>query len=126
MNQHQIKSLVQLIGLASLGYGTYEAWATVRAINTLGGIVGVSDLAARTAAMTGYGFKDLMLNSPFVWIGAALIIAPYLVGLGGGSSSSRASEAQVPPQQQGFTPCPHCSQPVLPGSSVCGACGKFI
>lgn len=131
MDQRQWKSLLQLLGLGSLAFGLYDVWADYRviyqanaAMNQVAqglGVNGAQNMVSSMADGFGYGLTDLLLKSPWLWVGILLIIAPYVVGLAGAGTPTRANPVSAPLDL--FVNCQQCGGAVKESAPFCPHCG---
>lgn len=127
MNSLQVKSLIQLLGLGSLACGLYAAWDQHQQVAGLANAFLGSGNQARSMfdgmmASMNMGLGDLIAKQPWVWIGAVLVVAPYLIGLGSrthGMTQSGAANLT----SDFFVECRACVQAVREGAPFCPHCG---
>ena len=128
MKAGEIKGLIMLIGLGSLGYGLYAAWSEYQQIAGLANMFLGTGTSARSMfdglmGSMNMSLWDLVIKQPWVWVGVVLMAAPYVVGIGSGSSSRQADQG-APPAANIFVDCRSCGQPVRESAPFCPHCGS--
>jgi len=129
MTSRQTAGVFQLVGLASLGYGVYHAWAQYSQYAQFATFFVGEDgqtryIVDQLFSNFGLDFFSLLGQEPWVWIGAALVIAPFLVGLTHSSPSGSGSSPHTPSSSQLYVDCPACRGAVLENAPFCPHCGK--
>ena len=130
MTSRQTANTIQIVGLASLLYGIYAAWIQYSQIAGLATMFLGKDGTGREMFDDMIGafnldFFSLVAQQPWVWIGAAAILAPLLVGA---SSSTRSGERTDTTTDFSSGPlyveCSSCRGAVLENAPFCPHCGQ--
>mgnify|MGYP001151855436 CR=1 FL=1 len=127
MNQTQTKSLIQLVGLAFVGFGLYQVWAVVATAAGFAGMIGGPQFQGLylevLKSMLPYLWPAL-LSEPWIWIGMVLIVAPYLIGLGGRHAEVPTAPTAPRIPSALYVNCSSCGEAVLETASFCPHCGS--
>lgn len=105
MNAAQMRSLLQLVGVTCIAYALYNVW---EAYESLAEPLLVGGLA----------------EQPFLWIGMALIVLPYVAMLLLFLQSKTLRAAPTVMAETHYR-CSSCGQSVPSSAKVCRQCGEF-
>ncbi len=111
MNPAQMKSLLQLVGVTCILYALYNTWMTHSSLEM--------------PLMSGE-----FARQPFLWIGVALVVGPYVVALfvyvfAYGRTRAQSVVLAGGASSESYCRCRHCAAPITTSAQVCRKCGEF-